>query len=223
MLFYMNTKQLAKFLIDGKRNPDDYSFIIISDDITTEGKFKNVNMAQHLMPTPRIASLFINDGFSDEYQGEYFMWINRPENLSTIALIIKAVIKDKRDVILINSPSESTFGVLDMIARYIEQIYKLPVYSWKTIKKHPERIKELTDEEYKVCLGNFKDNINSLKKAGINIEPIVNPEYYLEGLKKMKKKELKRFCRDKSIFLTDDELDSKKLIIEKIMHRIQLI
>ena len=102
MLLYMNTKQLAKFLIDGKRNPDDYSFIVISDNIINEGKFKNVNMAQNLMPTPFVSSVFINDGFTEEYQREYFMWINRPENLTTIALIAKAVIKDKRDVILIS-------------------------------------------------------------------------------------------------------------------------
>lgn len=224
MLLHMDIKQLTKFLIDGQRNPDDYAFIVVSDNVYYEGKFKNVNIAPELMPSPYISGIFIDDGNTYEYQQAYYSWLTKPENLARIALLVKAVIKDDKDIILVNSPAERAFKTLDMIGKFITNSYGVPTYSWKDIKKHPEvALRKMTKEELSICEEKFERNIEMIKRAGVNIEPIINPEFYEEGLKKMKKKELRKFCRVQNILLSDDEMDDKKAIIQKIMHRIQLV
>lgn len=222
MILYLDTKKLCKFLSD--KNPDEYYYVLISDNVLSDGKFDNVSSMPLLTPPPKVIRHFYNNGLTDEYQASYLAYLgSNIEASMNIATIVKAALVDDYKLILVNSPSEKTSCYMRLLADYIETSFMIKVYSYKDYKKNRvEAERPYTKEEKEVSMKRLLSLCKHIEDEGQNAEIIMHPELYVKNLKKLKKKELRKYCNLKNIALYGDEPKDKDAMISKIMKRISI-
>ena len=98
MILYLDTKKLCKFLAD--KNPRDYYFVVISDLVSTDQKYDNISYLSNLVPTPSALRKFYTDGITDEYRGAYLSMVSKPDNITSLAIIVNAAINRNLNLIL---------------------------------------------------------------------------------------------------------------------------
>lgn len=223
MVTRLNSKQLSKFLTKHYINPDEYDFILVSDHIFNDGKFKNVACLPTLIPTPNVNSLYIHDGMTEAYYEAYMKQLSSSLSSPHVAILVNTVIKTNKNIIIVYSPSEDDMYYPEMLESFIKKVYGLPIARKKDLKENPDLIsKPYPDNILKVVKKKLDEMIEMLDKNGVNIDPIIRPEEYRKGLKSMKKKKLIQYCETYGIHI-DEDTDSKDEIIEKIYHRITLL
>jgi len=211
----MNSKTfMKKFLRE--YNPDDFQFLLISEDITTSGEHKNVMSIKALIPPINIASIYVNEGMTKEYKKKYLEFLKKDNIKALVTIIVNAAVIHNNNIVLLCSKSEDEFGYLDMLCEFIEAEYKMKTYTFKKFHKDPERALQIDNKE-KVSNIVFKQ-MEKLKESGINLDSKVDPEKVKKKLKKLDKDELIKYCKHKGIKV-DPEMPRKK-IIKKIMKRL---
>lgn len=215
LIMKMNSKTfINKFLKE--YDPQDFQFLLVSENITSNGEHKNVMGLKALIPPVNIASIFVNEGTSKDYKKKYLDYIKKDNIRSLITIIVNAAVIQNLNVVLICSKSEDEFGYLDMICEFIEAEYKLKTYSFKKFHKDPEKAMQIDNRE-KVSNILFKQ-MEKLKESGISLDSKVDPEKLQKKLQKLDKDELLKYCKYKNIKVDKD--DGKKKIIKKIIKRL---
>lgn len=92
----------------------DFQFILISENITTDRRYKNVMPIQALIPPPNIIATFINDGYGKDYKQKYFNYLKKDEINSLVSIIIKAVMGGMK-IVLLCSKSEDEYKYLKLL------------------------------------------------------------------------------------------------------------
>lgn len=222
MILYLDSKKLCKFLTD--KNPDEYYYVLISDNVVSDGKYDNVSVMPLLTPPPKVIREFYNNGLTDNYQSLYLSYLgSNVEASMNIATIIKAAIIDGYKIVLINSPAEKTSCYMRLLADYIESCFLIKVYSYKEYKKNQVKAESpYTNEELLKATQRLLSLCKHIEDEGQNAEIILHPEKFVKNLNKLKKKELRKYCNMKNIALYGDEGKDKEAMISKIMKRISI-
>lgn len=203
----MNSKTWAKDFIN-EQDPDQFQFVLISQNITTSEKFGNVKAIPRLIPPPQIASLKINQD-DRAYKTAFLNFIQHPTIEPFISIIVQGAVVNNLNLVLLCSKTESDFEYIDMICEYIEEVYQIPTYSYKKFKKNPEKAAVFKDvDSVKRILAK---KMEAIKLAEADLETNVDKEKVLKQLKKMKPKELRKYAKMRNIKV-DKEMTPKELI-----------
>ena len=205
----MSSKEFLKSFV---KNEDyrKFNFLLISEDIKNENKYKNVNSIPTLIPPPNIISVFINEGFGDKYVKKYINYLQVPRVEAILTVIVKLAVVENTNVVLLCSEKEDEFGYLKLIGKYIKTVYKVPVYSYKRFKSDPSSCETVKKK---------KEVIKILDQKLKNIDNSANPNINLHEMKRrlqtLSKKELRGFCKQHSIECKKG--DSKEKLIKRIL------
>jgi hypothetical protein len=212
----MNSEKLLEFL--KVYRDEDFQFILISQDITTVGRYKNVMSIKALLPPPNVIASWINDGEKSKYKEKYFNYLRNPEVESLVTIMIKAVI-DGMNIVIICSKSEDDMKYLKMLAEFIEEEYKLKVLTFKEFDKNPALTVEIKNKEEVEAI--LIDKLEYIREeiGGSSITPNINQDKIEKKLKELDKYELIKYCHHHGI--KADEDTSKKKIIKKILNKIK--
>lgn len=215
LIMKMDSKKfINKFLKEF--NPEEFQFLLISENITTNNEHKNVMALPALIPPVNISSIYVNEGFSKEYKKKYLEYLKKENIKALVTIIVNAAVIQNLNVVLLCSKSESEFKYLDMICEFIEAEYKMKTYSYKKFSKDPKKSMQIDNKE-KVSNILFK-NIEKLKESGANFDSKINESKLEKKLNKLDKKELVKYCKYKNIKVNKGA--SKKDIIKKIVKRL---
>lgn len=196
-------------------DPNKFNFILVSENITSEQRYKNVMVMRKLMPPPDIAAMYINDGFGKSYQKKYLEYLKKDDVNGLVAIIIKAALNGL-NIVLLCSKSENEFKYLKMLCEFIEEEYKLKTYSYKKFKKDPQKALKIKNRDEVVEV--LMKKLEKLHDSGVDLNPDVNKDKFLKKLGKLEKKELIKFCKVKGIKIDEDM--GRKEIIKKIKKKL---
>lgn len=206
-LVTMDSKKFIKdFLSD--YDPKDFQFVLVSENITTIKKHKNVMPVNKLIPPPAIMAEHLN-GNTKEFKKKYFDYLKKNEVNSIVSILIKAVLNGW-NVIMLCSKSESEYGYLDVLAEFIEKKYKMKVHSAKSFMKDPKKAMKLKNKNE--VLEIFTKTVKKFHEdGGVNASPEIDVAKFLKDLKNMGKKDLYKYCKAKG-FKVDKDMDKSDLI-----------
>ena len=194
-----------------------FNFLLVSENIQTTKKYKNVYSIPSLLPPPNIISEFISNGPTERYAKKYYDYISTPRVEAMITILVKLAIIDNSNVILLCSKAEDEFKYLDLICQYIETVYGVNTYSYKKYKKDPEKCEKVSDKVKKKASKILNKKIANIQ----DIEPPqVSKKQLNERFKSMSRKDLKQFLKSNSIKFDKDDSkkDLRKLIINEVIH-----
>lgn len=187
-----------------------FNFLLISEDIKTDKKYKNVFSIPTLIPPPNIISVFVNEGYSDRYIKKYIDYLRIPKVEALLTVMVKLAVVENSNVIMLCSKSEDEFKYLDIIGKYIKTVYGIKTYTYKKYKSNPTLCETVKDKKKVIKILEKKE-----KNIDDNVDPSVNLHEMQRKLKSLSKKELRGFCKHHSIECKKD--DSKEKIIKRIM------
>lgn len=205
----MGSDEFVKKFIK-KEDYKKFNFLLVSDDVFTDKSFDNVYSLKALLPPPNIISVFINEGYSERYRDKYFKYLSNPRVEGLLTVIVKLVVVDKSDVVLLCSKNETEFKYLSMICEYIEAVYHVKSCSYKKYTKNREKYRDM--KYGKKTLNVLKKKLKEIKEVPV---PQITRSEMKKRLKSMDKKELRILCKKNSIDFSKD--DSKKDLIDIIM------
>lgn len=163
-LIKMDSKKFVKDFCK-EFNPHDFHIILVSKDITTKGKYENVFVAKDLFPTKQVFDARINAG-TKEFELKYLQQLQHHNDARLIiASIVKSVIKYNLNVVLLCSESEEEYGFIDIIADYIETVYKLETVSFKQLKKKGNKLLKKAPKNIEEIEKTYIKVVGSLEEA----------------------------------------------------------
>jgi len=214
VIIRMDSKKLVKEFLPAVK-PEDFQFILISENITTREEFDNVRAIKRLLPPPHVASLFVNDGFK-AYKKAYLHYLKKDDIEALISILVKVAVVNDLNLVLVCSKSENEFKYLKLICEYIEEVYGLKTYTLKEYMKDPEAAQKVKnkDDIMRVLHKKFQ----KMQESNVELDMNYSKDKLLKGLKKLDKKELRKFAKSRNIKLDDDM--GKNEMIKKIMKKL---
>lgn len=214
VIIRMDSKKFIKDFLK-KQDPMQFQFILISENITTKEKFKNVKAIPRLIPPPKVVSEFINEDFKS-YKKSYLSYLKQPQIEAFLSIIVKAAVVNDLNIVLLCSKSENEFKYLKLICEYIEENFKMKTYSYKRFKKDPEKAMKIKnkDEIMKILGKKFE----RMEKEEVDLETKYDKKKLVKELKKLGRKELIRLAKSKNIKLDEDM--SKEEMAKKIAKKL---
>ena len=198
-----------------KFNYKNFNFVLISSDIKTKRKYKNVYPLKALIPPSKALSCMMNGNDEHEYKIKYFKHLAKPTVEIYLTTIVKLAVIENTNVVLMCSKHEDEFKYMDLIKDYLESIYKVKVYSYKEFKKNPEKCDSGKKKYDKI------EKILSMKieQAAHCEEPFeIEPSFVLAKLDKMKHKELVKTAKMYGCKVDKDM--TNKALIKKIKKKL---
>lgn len=196
----VNSKDfIKKFCKDN--NPHNFDIILVSKDITTEGRYDNVYLAEELYPSKSAFNARINAGEYDFTSKFITQLKENPNSIACLVSMVKSVL-NKRNLVLICSEQEESYGILEIIAKHIEDTFKLPVYSAKDLQKKGEKLLNKTPKNEDVIKKKVLKAIDELKENNSHQKSI---KEFKKLIDKMKKKRLYKMLTKFSDF--DDDIE----------------
>lgn len=216
VIIHLNSKDYFNRFIP-ETQADEYQYVLISENITTKEKFKNVKAIPRLIPPVDVIRHYI-DGDKKAYKKAYLAYLSHESTDSLITVIVKAAVDENMKMVLMCSKSEDEYGYLELIAEYIESVYGLQTYTAKKYLKDQEKATKIKnkDDIRKVLTKKLQKMEKSSK---VDLVPTVNREKFVKQLKKLKRKELREFAKRRNIKI-DKDLEKKdilKIIIKKLV------
>lgn len=205
----MSSKEFLKTFVK-KEDYRKFNFLLISEDITSLGKYKNVNSIPTLIPPPNVVSVFVNEGLSDKYVKKYINYLQLPRVEAILTVIVKLAIVENTNVVLLCSEKEDEFGYLNIIGKYIKTVYNVPTYSYKRFRKDPSSCESVKNKKKVIKILDHK-----LKNIDTSAESNINLHEMKRRLQTLSKKELRGFCKQHSIDCKKD--DTKEKLIKRIL------
>jgi hypothetical protein len=163
-------------------SPNEFQFLLISENITTNKKYKNVMSVRSLIPPPNIISGYIDDGFTKSYQNKYFDFLKKDENNSLVSIIVKAALSNM-NIVLLCSKSEDEFKYLKMICEFIEKKYRLKTYNLKKFLKNPSKACKIENKDE--IIGILMKSMDKIREKDIEINHQIDKDKYIKRLKKL--------------------------------------
>ncbi|MFN4245855.1 MAG: hypothetical protein ACK4F9_06915 [Brevinematia bacterium] len=218
VIIRMDSKKFLKDFIK-ENDPMEFQYVLISENITTKEKFKNVKAIPLLIPPVSAISELENEGFKS-YRKAYLNYLSNPKIEAFISIIVKAVVDNELKIVLLCSQSENEFKYLKIICEYIEEVYKLKTYTYKSYKENPEKACKIKNkDEVKKILNKKLENLYSNKE--VDLETKKDKKKLMKELKKLSRKELIKVARKKNIDV-DEDADKDK-IVKKIAKKLMKI
>lgn len=205
-------------------NPHDFHIVLVSNDITSKGKYDNVYVAEDLFPTKEVFGARINAG-SKEFELKYLQQLQHHKDAALIlATIVKSIVEYKKNVVIMCSDSEEEYGYLDIICDYLETVYKLSAVSMKKLKKKgdkllkkaPKHIEEIEKAYIKAISEMEKSTPSKKDKEKAKDEKKLRKELY-KLINESKKKKLYKLLLEYSDFDEDIEDYTKEELQEVCM------
>lgn len=170
---------LDKFI--KKHDYRKFNFLLISENITTDDKYRNVYAGPSLIPPQNIISTFIHEGYTERYVKKYLDYLQTPRVEALITAAVKLAIIDNSNVIMVCSEAEAEFKYIDIICQYIETVYGVKTYTYKQYRKNPEKCEAVSDKVKKragkILEKKIRDieDIESFKPSKKEVREIVAP------------------------------------------------
>jgi len=211
----MNSEEfIADFLKEF--NPDDFQFILISENITTKRRYKNVMPIKALIPPPNVAQIFINDGMCKSYESKYFDYLKKKDVEALITIIAKSALSGM-NLVLICSKSEDDFKYLKIICQFIEEEYRLKTYTLKRFMNDPRKASKIKNDREVTSI--LMKKMEKLHENVSEINPNINEDSFIKKLKKFSKKELTSYCKNRiKIKSNMSKRKIRKKIIDKLFN-----
>jgi hypothetical protein len=194
----------------------DFQYILISDDITNDGRCDNVKAIKRLMPPPNVLREFV-EGNKKGYKKAYMNYLQDPNVEAFIAIIVKAAILNDMKMVLICSMSEDEFSYIKYLCEYIDATFKMKTYSWKEYSKDPDKASKVKnkDEVSKILGKKFE----RMEKTGVDLSTSTDKDKYIKEFKKLGKKGMKKFAKSKNIKLSEDlsKDEMAKKLVKKLL------
>ena len=187
-----------------------YTFILISDNIDTKNKYKNVFRAKQLLPPSKALVCMTNGDDYDEYYKKYVKYLARPSTEIFLTTIARLVAIEDTNVGLLCSKAEAEMKYLNIIKEYFEEIYRLKVFSYKKYKKDPDKCDSVTKRKKVVKIIDRKTK----EASSSNIDVQLDPEDVKARLKHQSEETLRAMAERIGVKLKKS--DDKKTIIKKI-------
>lgn len=202
---------------------EDYQFLLISTDIESRGEYKNVTPIPRLIPNSYIMEYFM-EGRKKQYKREYENFLRREEIRAIITVIMKSVIVDKFNIVLMCSEEEKEYKYIKMIRKFIEKEYKYPTYSYKEYcKARKENDLKKIDNE-KAIQKQVESEIKRFKKLNISLdEDKTKLKKAKKQLEAMDKKSLRKFCKENGYKKYKDlnEKELREYIMKKLKKSVE--
>lgn len=202
---------LDKFIKDNDYKK--FNFLLVSENIKTDKKYKNVYVLNSLIPPPNVISEFIQNGISDRYVKKYADYLQTANPTTMIVVAVKLAVIENSNVVLMCTKDEAEYGYLDILCDYIENVYDIPVCTYKKYKKNPDKY-DLKDKKKKVSKI-LNKQLELAKESHYTNKSYVDKGALKQKLKELSKKELISVCKENSIKVDKDM--SKKDIIKIII------
>lgn len=204
---------LDKFI--KKHDYRKFNFLLISEDIKTVNKYKNVYSIPTLIPPYNVVSEFVANGYSAEYMKKYLDYISTPRVEAMITIMVKLCVIDNSNVIMLCSKAEDEFKYLDIICQYIEYTYGIKTYTYKKYKKDPEKCEKIDDKVKKKVSKILDKKIGEINDID---SPTVNKKQIASRIEDMSRKDMIRFLKAHGYKVDKDftKKQLRKLIIKKI-------
>lgn len=206
-----------KFIMNFMKDydPSEFQFILVSENISTEKRYKNVMSVPALIPPPNIIATHINEGYGKEYKKKYLDFLKKGEINSLVSIIVKAALGGM-NIVLLCSKSEDEYKYLKLLCEFIEDEYKLKTYTLKSFKEDPKKASKIKNKEEVVRV--LAKAMEKLHDVGNKLSPEIDEDKFIKRLKKLDKNELRVYCKNKGIKI-DNDMD-KKDIIKKIRKKV---
>lgn len=189
---------------------EKYNFVLVSSDIDTKNKYKNVFRAKQLLPPSKAVVCMTNGNDYEEYYKKYAKYLSRPDVEIFLTTIAKLVAVEGTNVVLLCSKAEAEMKYLNIIKEYFEEIYQLKVFSYKKYKKDPDKCDSVTKKKKVIKIIDKKTNEASSKAINVQLDP----EDVKARLKHQSEETLRAMA--KRIGVKVKKTDDKKTIIKKI-------
>lgn len=197
-----------------KFDHNKFNFILISSDIRTKHKYKNVFAIKQLLPPTKALAYMLNGNDKETYHKKYIQYLAKPNIEIFLTTIAKLAVVEDSNVVLVCSENEGEMKYLNVIKKYLEEIYAVKVFKYKEFKKNPKKCESTINKKKTVKIIGKK--IDATASANVKID--LDPEDVKARLKHMDKDAVVRFAKDLGIKVKKDM--SKGDIIKKIKKHI---
>lgn len=192
----------------------NFQFILISQNIKSEKKYKEAYQLDALMPSTITLASIIHNGDTKTFKAKYSAQLLSEKCDGLITLMMKLLIKDGKNIVLMCTPEEMEYGYMKMLKKYIESVYKVKVFKFKEFDKLAR-----TDEDVESVSSSKSEKILKKKLKTLNKNVVLgesqNRKIVKDKLGEMKRSELKAYAEDRGLRLAEDE--GKKDIISRIL------
>ena len=147
----INEKELVKDFVK-KFNYKKYTFVLLSSDIVTEGKYNNVWPMNKLLPPSKVLVDIIDGAGKKAYKEKYRKYLNMPESLVYVMMILHRVAIDNGDVVLVCSEGEEELKYMKIFKDFLGDAFGTPVYKYKDYAKNPDKC-EISKDVKKLIKG----------------------------------------------------------------------
>lgn len=214
VIIRMNSKTFhEKFLKN--EDVEDFQFVVISQDIKTEGKVSNVKAIPRLVPPAPLAQILINEG-EEEFGARYLKYLSAFQIEQFLTIIAAAAVDPEGlKIVLLCSEQEEEFLYIRLICEYLEEVYKIPTFSYKKYAKDPK--KALDESNLKEAREIVERKRKELAEDQPDFDTNVDKKKLKEELSELDKKALRKLAKKKDIKIDDDM--GKKDIIKKIIKK----
>lgn len=208
----MNSKELlTKFIT--KYDYRRYNFLLISENVKSNGQHKNVYSIPSLIPPPNIISTFITEGYGKTYANNYIDYISTPRVESMITIAVKLATMDKSNVIFLCSKDEEECKYMHLISQYIQTTYKVPTFTFEQYNKNPKKCEMASEKINKKTIKILEKKISAIKN--VEKEAKKSVKNFKEYVKKLDKDDLKALS--KQLHITDYKKYSTKKLRKKVI------
>lgn len=133
-----NSKELVKDLLPAIENHEDFQFVVVSDEIKTSKKKKNVCKVRALIPSVELITYF-EEGKEKKFKKKYIEFLNKKEiDESYIQPFVVGIKEHGWSIVLVCSKDEDKYGFLKLICDHMEKKYGLKTVSTKKFLEKKE-------------------------------------------------------------------------------------
>lgn len=198
-----------------KYNHENFNFILVSADIKTDYKFKNVFKIKQLLPPTKAISCKLNGNDYDEYRKKYIKHLARPDIEIFITTIVKLAVAENSNVVLLCSKDEhSNLKYLNILREYIEEVYGVNVFTYKKYKKTEKPTSVISKKKTIKIIAKKIEHA-----ASENVQVNLDRDEVVGRLKHMSKESVYKFAKSNGIKVKKD-MDKKELL-KKIYKKIK--
>jgi hypothetical protein len=211
----MNSKELFNSF-SKKYNFKEFNFVVVSADIKSTHKHRNVYVVKKLLPPTKCLSYIMNGmngGDFNKYREKYFKYLSEPDAEIYITTLVKLCVAEDTNVVLLCSEDELELYYMKLLTEYIENVYRVKIYPYKKFKKSKKCNSAKNKKKTMMIIQNKMDLIRM--SDGV-LEP--DSEFMASKLNAMKKKELRQLMKNMGIPTKKSE-SRKKMLKELKMLR----
>lgn len=155
----MNGKTFLKeYINENPRRVLKTQFVIVSSTIRKTGKYEDQVINMNSLMYPSMELIYDHDDYKNnsDYQYGYFSQLD--ECKPSFATLIKYAIEENGTIVFLCGHSERKYYYLNLIQKYVMEVFDFPIYDYKKFKDGKIKIK-------KYNIDNVIDKCNEVLKS----------------------------------------------------------